>query len=149
MKLVNKIPVLLALALTVNGMAFIHPASVRAAKTVSFSTKKLAAKAGQSEDPKLKRNKKAAAARKKVTRKEGKAEKTATGYGLTEEGVDNEISNASGDIREMKFKYKTANDTLLQYITKDGKTVKILNNNVLYSCCLLYTSDAADEIDGV
>lgn len=56
MKLVNKIPVLLALALTVNGMAFIHPASVRAAKTVSLSTKKLAAKAGQSEDPKLKRN---------------------------------------------------------------------------------------------
>ena len=106
MKLVNKIPVLLALALTVNGMAFIHPASVRAAKTVSLSTKKLAAK----------------------------AEKTATGYGLTEEGVDNEISNASGDIREMKFKYETAKDTLLQYISKDEKTVKILNNNVLYSC---------------
>lgn len=47
---------------------------------------------------------------------------------------DDEISNVSGDIREMKFKYETANDILTQYISKDGKAVKILNNNVLYSC---------------
>lgn len=45
-----------------------------------------------------------------------------------------EFHNASGDIREITFKYETANDVLLQYVSKDEKIVKILNNNVLYSC---------------
>lgn len=58
MRLRTKISVLLALALTVNGMAFINPVSTSAAKKVSLSTKKLTVKVGQSKKLKLKNNKK-------------------------------------------------------------------------------------------
>lgn len=58
MKLRAKIAVLLALALIVNGMAFIHPTSAGAAKKVSLSTKKLTVKVGQFKKLKLRNNKK-------------------------------------------------------------------------------------------
>lgn len=51
-----------------------------------------------------------------------------------ENNEETEFTNTAGDIRDIAFEYKSAKDILMQYITKDQKTVKILNNNVLYSC---------------
>ncbi len=58
MKLTKKISALLALAITVNGMALINPTSASAAKKVSLSTKKVNITVGKTKKLKLKNTKK-------------------------------------------------------------------------------------------
>ncbi len=52
---------------------------------------------------------------------------------VTDTFEETEQAEAAVDIRNIKMDYNSANDILVQYVTKDENTVKILNNHVLYS----------------